>query len=173
MTHEKFIDILVSKGWNSEKSDGKVDYKNNAVAEKIDKASDEIRQFISSFNLLANTEDNIWFLSLQDYLKENSEGAFSWNEFEIQSIEAAEDEEEIIAIKAFWNAHLPFMLSVKNGYAYFAIVLDGPDKGKIVIGNEPMYEETTVIAADLAAFFDLFISFLNNEVNLPALAILR
>ena len=173
MNHEEFIDKLESKGWNVQRNQVDADYSQNEVAGKLDKSPVELKQFINSFNLLANPEDNIWFLSLQDYLKENNGDGFAWNEFELQSLEAAEDEEEIAAIKAFWNAHLPFMLSVKNGYAYCAVVLDGADKGKIVIGNEPMYEETTVVAAVLNEFFDVFISFLEGEVSLPAFNILK
>lgn len=173
MNHGEFIDILVSKGWNVEKNHAEVDYTKNGIAEKIAKTSDEFKQFIRSFNVLSNQEDNSWFLSLQDYLKENNEEGFAWDEFEIQSLEAADNDEEVSATKEFWHLHFPFMLSVKNGYAYFAIILEGADKGKIVIGNEPMYEETTVVAADLPQFFDLFISFLNGEISPAAFNILK
>lgn len=173
MNHSAFIERLVSLGWNLERAATVTDYSGSEVAAKIDQTSDEFKSFIRSFSLLANAEDNIWFLSLTEYLKENDGEGFAWNEFELQSLEAAEDEEEVAAIKAFWNAHLPFMLSVKNGYAYFAIVLDGADKGKIVIGNEPMYEETTVVADDLPAFFDVFVSFVESGEGPVAFSILK
>ena len=72
------------------------------------------------------------------------------NEFELQSIEAAEsDSEWIKRIKAFWDEHAPVMLSEKSGYAYFAI----DRSGKIVLGREPEYEEVAV-STSFQAFLD-------------------
>ena len=158
MHHAEFINTLVNKGWIVERNDAGVDHSKIDLGERIDKTSGEFKSFISSFSLLSAREDDRWFLSLRDYLKSDNAEGFVWNEFEVQSLEAAEGEDEISEIMAFWNKHLPFMLSVKNSYAYFAIILDGPDKGKIVMGSEPMYEQVSVVAANLPSFFQWFIN---------------
>ena len=61
-------------------------------------------------------------------------------------------------MREFWSNHLPFMMSVKGGYSYVAIVLNAENKGQIVAGAEPEYEDTVVLADSLDGFFDKYIS---------------
>lgn len=101
------------------------------VKERLSKTPSSFLKFVEYFDLFANAEDNIWFISIKDYLKENNGEGFSWNEFELQSLEYSDGQEKKDVIK-FWNDHLPFIMSVKSDYAYVAIVLNGEDKGQIV-----------------------------------------
>jgi hypothetical protein len=174
MNHIKFIKNLQALGWNFKEGTTQLQQtkdNENEVGEKIAKCETEFVEFISSFSLMANAEDNIWFLSIDEYYKENDGEGFAWNEFELQSLEYAEKDEEV-KIKNFWKHHLPFLMSVKSGYAYCAIVLDGEDSGSIVAGNEPEYEETTKIAGSLEEFFDLYYDVLTMKSKIPALSML-
>ena len=174
MNHIEFVKNLEALGWNIEKKPLHLqELKNNGneVAQKIAKCETEFIEFISSFSVLAKAEDNIWFLSTDEYFKENDGEGFAWNEFELQSLEYAEKDEEV-KIKNFWKQHLPFLMSVKNGYAYCAIVLDGDDAGSIVAGNEPEYEDTTKIAGSLGEFFDVYYEVLTIKSKIPALTML-
>lgn len=48
-------------------------------------------------------------------------------------------------------------MSVRDGYSFFAIDLYN-EKGAIVEGREPEFEETKKVADDLNAFFDLMMN---------------
>jgi hypothetical protein len=147
-------------------------YDFNEIADgKFREAPNELRELVRSFTTCTNPQENIWLLSIVDYLGQ-SDSAFSWNEFERESLEVA-GPNEITTIKNFWSAHLPFIMSVKNGYAYIAVALSGKNSGSVVIGNEPEYENTSKLSSNLTEFFDLFISFLQGETNIPALNILK
>ena len=64
-----------------------------------------------------------WFLCIDDF-NGTSDSAYTWNEFEQISLQAAEDshdEEWKRSIIQFWDDHLPIFLSVRSGYAYYAI----------------------------------------------------
>ncbi len=172
MNSKEFIEKLKTLGWTLKSNVPSDVYTPNDIINRIElNAQPEFLEFINQFEILANNEDNIWFLSVKDYSKDNLGEGFSWNEFELQSLEAA-DENQRDNILQFWKMHLPFLMGVKSGYAYVALVLVGPDKGSIVAGNEPEYEETTKIAESLEEFFDIYIPILNNEMNIPALNII-
>jgi len=173
MNYNDFIKELLDFNWQFELTDKNIRVNiGNAIDGKFTKTNDDFIQFIKSFKILANEEDNTWFIPLEEYIKKDEIEGFAWNEFEVESIKYAEDETQKNAIKNFWNNHLPFMMSVKSGYAYLAIVLDGENKGNIVSGNEPEYEETSIIASSLDEFFDKYIMILKGELNFLTLKIL-
>jgi hypothetical protein len=69
------------------------------------------------------------------------------------SLEAAGDDADCAAeVRAFWDAHLPFLLSVRDGYAYFAVCTAADGFGRIVAGREPEFEEATVVADSFEQF---------------------
>jgi hypothetical protein len=168
-----FIKELLNFKWQFEpaKENLEVDLKNN-IDGKFSKVTNDFLLFINSFTLLANEDDNAWFIPLEDYLNKDEVEGFAWNEFEMESLEYAEDDSQVKVIKNFWNNHLPFFMSVKNGYTYIAVVLDGESKGSIVSGNEPEYENTTKIASSLNDFFDKYIKVLKGELEDPIFKIL-
>lgn len=81
-----------------------------------------------------------------DFLRQDN--GFRWNEFELMSLEWTDGD---IAVKEFWNKHIPVVQSVKDGYSYYAI---NTESGKIVYGCEPEFEE----AEDVAESFEDFIA---------------
>ena len=81
--------------------------------------------------------------------------AYAWNEWELQSLATAGNDEEWRGrIREFWDAHLPVLMSVKSGYGYFAIERESL---KVVAGNEPEYEDTTIVATSIEDVFSLII----------------
>jgi hypothetical protein len=173
MKYNNFIQELLKFDWQFESMNnkGEVDL-NNIANGKLSNVNEDLVEFVKSFKTLANKEDNVWFLSIEDYAIANKGDGFAWNEFELDSMEYAEDEEQKAYVSNFWRNHLPFMMSVKNGYAYVAIVINGEDKGSIVSGSEPEYEEPVKISSSLDEFFDKYILVLKNELHLPSLKIL-
>lgn len=114
---------------------------------------DDYVYFLNTFSLLRNSSDTTWFNSISDFNGTNDESGFSWNEFEIQSLEALDgDAENQQLVKDFWNRHVPIILSVKNGYAYFAIHVSEENFGKIYYGREPEFEETELVSSDFISF---------------------
>ena len=104
--------------------------------------------FLASYDLCASPGETAWFLSEADY-NGTSGSAFTWNEYELQQLTAAEGDDRWIAeIRAFWDRHMPIMLSVKDCYTYLAIEID---TGGIVHGREPEYEDVVTVAASFEA----------------------
>ena len=80
------------------------------------------------------------------------------NEFELLSLEAAMDDESWKSeITRWWDSYLPIVLSVENGYSFYAIDLTN-DKGAIVHGYEPEFEEVEKVANTLEEFLELIMS---------------
>lgn len=75
------------------------------------------------------------------------------------SIQAAEengDDEEKAFLTKFWNSYLPFAYSLKNGYSYLAIGVSGENKGKIIYGQEPVFEDFSIEADSFEELLDSF-----------------
>lgn len=112
----------------------------------------EYRKLVEETKSAASPGDKAWLLTVFDY-SNTSDSAYLWNEWERQSLDAAADDEQWqVRIRGFWDAHLPLIMSVKSGYAYFAI--EYPSL-KVVVGEEPEYEETSEIAESIAELFRL------------------
>lgn len=108
--------------------------------------------FISCYHSILNNEENMWFLTSDNFI----EGTWRYNEFEIMSLEAAEDDEEWTeSIKLFWDNNLPVIMSVGGDYQYYAIEISS---GKIVQGCEPEFEEVEYVADSFAQFLEKIIS---------------
>ena len=102
--------------------------------------------FLLAIESCVHPLQDAWFLGLQEF-SGLSHSAFSWNEFERQSLVAAEDDEawqeEIIK---YWDKVLPIAQSVRSGYAYLGLYLKGDHCGAVVLGREPEFEEVVTIA---------------------------
>lgn len=106
--------------------------------------------FIENLTICEDSSTETWFLTPADYF-EKADG-FQWNEFEQQSLEAAGTDVLLQKeITSYWDTHLPIILSVKDGYSYYAINVEN---GKVVVGYEPEYEESDVVAADFYEFIE-------------------
>jgi hypothetical protein len=157
----KYIEELVKKDWILYKDSSSMEYNLNNIAKGKLKGIDNIYlDFLMNFNVLSNKEKTVWFNSLKDYSNSiNNDTQFSWNDFEIESLDCAEGEDEEKEILKFWSIHLPFLLSVKNGYSYLAIVIEGKSKGEIVYGREPKYKDIKTVANSLEDFMELQLSY--------------
>ena len=105
---------------------------------------------------MTSDDEKTWFLCQNEY-NNISDLAFKWNEFEKLSLEVAEDDKELKKdIKQWWDKKLPIIISVKDGYTFFAIDLEN-NSGEIVRGEEPEFEETKVVANSFFEFLDMVI----------------
>ncbi|MPQ49205.1 SMI1/KNR4 family protein [Marinifilum sp. N1E240] len=119
--------------------------------------------FLDQFDFLSNKEETFWFNSIGDFNYE-SDIAFKWNDFEIQSLDAFEgDIEEQKRIRDFWDKHLIIALSVKGEYQYLAICLNEENYGAIVYGAEPEFEESERVCENFEQLLTLFTNPKNNE----------
>ena len=127
-----------------------------AVAKRYPALPSEVVTFLSSLDVCCNQEENSWFLTSEDYAREESSG-FRWNEYEHMGLEMyAEDPAFREGIKAFWDSHFPFMLAVHSDYDYLAMRLTPEGFGSVVHGYAPEWEEPQPIADLFGAFLQAF-----------------
>ena len=152
---DEFINWANENCWDIVINNNNIDNIPKEIQERYD-IPEEYKRFLETIKKCINADENIWFLCMEDYLPK-PEGEFRWNEFEIMSLEAAEeddDQESIIDIKNFWDKHLPIIMNVKNEYEYYAINMENR---KIVHGFEPLFEETDEIAKNFAELLEKII----------------
>ena len=114
--------------------------------------------FIEGYGSIMNSEENIWFLTAESYYPK-SEDEWRYNEFELISLDAADGDDDFVSeITDFWNNHFPIIMSVGNGYEYYAIELNS---GNIVCGFEPEFEEAEFVADSFNTFLEML---MNNEL---------
>ena len=107
----------------------------------------------------------VWFLCEDDY-NQTTDSAFRWNEFEVQSLEAAGTDEHLKSrIVKFWDQHLPIALSVKSQYAFLCIVLTPQDFGAIVCGHEPEYEDVEKVCGSFRGLTALISATLKGKLE--------
>lgn len=109
---------------------------------------DHLRSLLSHYDQIFRQDLKMWLLVSADYAG-FTELAFRWNEWELQSLEGAgQDQAWRQEIIGFWDHHLPIALSVEGGYSYYALRSDGT----VVAGREPEYEETMPAAKSYFEF---------------------
>jgi len=164
MIYETYLEQLKAAGWKLELDREPCELP-QAVRGRYRSLPSVIAVFLINLRVLSNQAESAWFLTGGDYAG-RSGSAFRWNEFELVSLEAAEDDTEWQSqIKHFWDRHFPIFLSVKAGYAYFAVQLDGPNPGCIVHGMEPEFEETTIASQSLGEFLGLLVQAARGELG--------
>jgi hypothetical protein len=120
----------------------------------------EVREFVGSLEFLVSPQETAWFLTPGDF-SGISDSAFRWNQWELDSIAASEGDRRSLAnIVEFWNQHFPLVMSVKNGYAFFAIERTSL---AIVSGEEPEFEDTSMVAPSLDGLLQMIDS---HDLNL-------
>jgi hypothetical protein len=118
---------------------------NPEILARYDWLPAEAMDFICEMKSVYPSDHKSWFQTISHF-NGTSGYAFAWNAWEVLSINAAlQDNDEIWvnSIRAFWDDHFPIFISLKSGYAYFAIE---KDTLKIVRGDEPEFEETAFVA---------------------------
>jgi hypothetical protein len=110
----------------------------------------DVESLFCETELVCDATAKLWFLSSADFRGE-SDAAYAWNEWELQSLEAADsDSDWTSSIRGFWDEHLPVALSTVDGSSYYAVRRDG----SIVYGREPEFEEPEVYASSLTEFLE-------------------
>lgn len=168
MNHKNFLAHLEQLGWIVEQNIDQPLRLDEISIDKLKCAGTEFEELVTSYFACSNQSDDVWFLSWADYA-EKSDSSFSWNEFELQSLEAALDESQKNQVVAFWSKHVPFLVSVRSGYSYIAMSIDDSTFGRIVTGNEPEYEETVTLSNSLTDFYKHFLDALTGKVLDPKL----
>lgn len=152
---EKFFEWAKNSGWNVERSDEKQELP-KVFLERYKYIPGDWIDFIQCFKLIANGADNIWFLLPEDFEDRADDEGFRRNEFELISLEAAKDDEEWQSeIRAFWDNYIPVVMSVADGYHYYAI---GVRTGEIFEGREPEFDEVEIAAPSFTDFIELIVS---------------
>jgi len=111
-----------------------------------------LRSFIEHIEECA-LRDQVWFLASQDYAADSDTG-FSWNAWELLELEEAPDSEA--EIRAFWNAHLPILLSVAGDYSHLAVCVDrtSANYGAVVEGYSPDFREPSTLCKSFDALLE-------------------
>jgi len=118
---------------------------------------EEYLDFLRVMEQCITPDEKTWFLCESEY-KNSSDADFQWNEFELLSLEAAnEDDQWRSEITTWWNHYLPIMISVNGVYSFYAIDLSN-EIGAIVYGEEPEFEEIKKVANHLNEFMELIMS---------------
>lgn len=93
----------------------------------------ELTEFLAGLAVCSNAEQTAWFLCQADF-EGQAASAWRWNEFELMALDGAETEREKSEITKFWDMHLPILLSVSTGYAFFAVCVASERSGQVVHG---------------------------------------
>jgi hypothetical protein len=154
-----FINWLQNNGWKIALKDNDIKNLHQNIFERYN-IPVEYKQFLETIESCVNAGENVWFLCIEDYLPK-SEDSFRWTEFELISMESADDDTELInRIKNYWNNHFPIIMSVEDDYKYYAINVENK---KIVYGCEPEFEESEIVANN---FYEFLEKIINKEIEL-------
>ena len=158
---DEFVSFLEQNGWKIVKNENRGDASSNEILKKYSGLPTEFCELIEKYSCISSADDTTWFLCLNDYDSE-LDITFKWNEFEKMSLEAAEgDAKWQKEIEEWWQDKLPVLMSVGNGYSYYAI--DTGNGGKIISGYEPEFEETDLVAENFSDFLAMVI---NRQIGL-------
>lgn len=148
--HEEFMDFLVSKGWLLIAKDDSGDLERVAIADNITGAPipTSYLEFLKKFKSLSNADESRWFISAEEF-SGNSDSAFSWDEFEKMSLDAAMTDRDAEDVRTFWGRHLPIMMAVDGDYQYIAL---DRRSGAVVHGVEPDFESVSNLADSFDGF---------------------
>jgi len=104
-----------------------------------------LRSFLEHVENCVREGEQVWFLTSADYAG-TSGSAYAWNAWEKLEIEDADAATEA-DISAFWDAHLPIVLSIAGDFCYVAVCVDraSANYGVVVEGYTPDFRETSVV----------------------------
>lgn len=154
---DAFIRWAVDEGWDIALKPEREWHRDTGVPDRYRNLPAGYVAFLGKVKQCTAPGDKAWFLCTDDY-RGVSDTAFQWNEFELLSLEAAEGDQAWQAeITSWWDRHLPVVLSVRDGYAFYALDLSD-ERGAVVQGTEPEFEETVKVADTLEAFWQLIMT---------------
>lgn len=144
-----FITWAEANGWEIRKKSGAQLHLNSGITSRYKGLPKEYSEFLSVVETCVAPDEQTWFICEADF-NHNAEIEFRWNEFEMLSVEAAAgDPAWQSEITAWWDHHLPIVMSVEDGYSFYAIAADS---GAIVYGCEPEFEEVEKVADSFGEF---------------------
>ena len=116
-----------------------------AIDKRYPDIPSSVRSFLEHIEQCVRGGDQVWFLTSDDYAGTSGSG-FAWNAWESLESEDA-DTAEAADISAFWNAHLPILLSVQGDNSYLAVCVDksSANYGCVVQGYAPEFRETSTL----------------------------
>ncbi|WP_042169640.1 SMI1/KNR4 family protein [Paenibacillus gorillae] len=157
--HTKINDFIIwanENGWDiAKKSEPQLNL-DSSITSRYKTIPNDYLEFLSVVAKCITPNEMTWFIC-EDEFNNSSDSEFKWNEYELLSLEAADDDSWKSEITAWWNNYLPIVMSVDGGYSFYAIDLAN-DKGAIVRGTEPEFEEAEKVANTLEEFFELMMS---------------
>ena len=122
--NKRFELWLKENEWIVELNSNEFDLKKNGILNKYNDLPSSFINILIEYSSILSKDEKTWFICEKDYIDE-SDDVFRWNEFELISLEAAkEDKNWIMQIKEWWKKKLPFIMSVRGGYSYYAIDLE-------------------------------------------------
>lgn len=146
---EEFLNYMKEQGWMVELNEKRENRLPQAIEERYTNIPQQWLDFISTTKCLISGDETTWFLCKNNF-NVQKEDSFRWNEWEIISLESTgNDTEWETEIKRYWNIHLPIIMSVKDGYSYYAISMEN---GSVVYGSEPEFEECEIAADSFEEF---------------------
>ncbi|MEY8745904.1 SMI1/KNR4 family protein [Paenibacillus tundrae] len=150
-TFQEFILWAETNGWAiRSESSHEINLDAN-VSTRYIHIPNEYLKFLRVVKQCVSPSEQTWFLCENEY-NHSTDTAFQWNEFELLSLEAAAgDDQWTSEIKTWWDHYLPIVISVQGGYSFYAIDLS-KERGTIVRGEEPEFEEVTKVADHLDEF---------------------
>ncbi|MFE4711653.1 SMI1/KNR4 family protein [Paenibacillus sp. NPDC056722] len=153
----EFIIWATENRWDITEKSGSQLNLDSSITSRFKEIPNEYLDFLSMVEKCITPNEKTWFIC-EDEFNDSSASAFKWNEYESLSLEAAMDDYIWKSeITSWWDNYLPIVMSVDGGYSFYAIDLTN-DKGVIVRGCEPEFEEIEKVANTLEQFFDLIMS---------------
>jgi hypothetical protein len=158
MNRATAIHQLRLRGWTVQEKPGQTFHLPVAISARYPRLPDSLFEFLSGLTQCVDQSQTTWFLCQSDY-EGTSGAAFRWNEWEQLTLEAAQDDPKCKAeVRAFWDVHFPFLISVHSGYAYHAVCISTDRFGQVVEGSEPLFEETSPVADSFESFLKKFLN---------------
>ncbi|MDF2660361.1 MAG: hypothetical protein K0Q94_3152 [Paenibacillus sp.] len=154
---DEFMIWADEKGWDlTRKSNFRLNL-DGSVTARYKEIPNEYLDFLSAIQQCVSPNEQTWFIC-EDEFNSSSDAAFQWNECEMLSLEAAMDDEIWKSeITAWWDRYLPIVMSVEDGYSFYAIDVT-EDQGAVVRGSEPEFEEVDKVANSFEQFLEFIMS---------------
>lgn len=145
----EFMTWAEEKGWEIRRKSGSQLHLDNGITSRYTGLPDGYLEFLKVVETCVAPDEQTWFIGEAEF-NHSAETEFRWNEFELLSLEAAAgDSAWQSEITAWWDHHLPIVMSVEDGYSFYAIATDS---GAIVHGCEPEFEEVEKVSDSFGEF---------------------
>lgn len=163
---DSLLATLSRYGWYVVRSRLREDLLPRELQTRYPRLPAELETFLSNLELCCNSKDTVWFLTRENY-HPTPDDRFHWNEHELMSLAAADDNGEMARIRAYWDCHFPFLFAVHSDYDYLAVDLRHETYGQIVHGYMPEPEQSSLVARSFMEFVQMFAESLRGNAEYP------